>query len=164
MGATGCSVHNPFAIFTDSVHPMPIPSRWSPKYELGIPPIDQQHQSIFQLLDDLNGVLTRQDKDSMSFHLTLSLVRQWADRHFSSEETLMAVIEFPDIQEHKYLHHEFLRKMEEASFLIRQNGDFLAAVERLIDYIATWLDGHILVEDQEWAAYLKAHFVRRGSS
>lgn len=143
---------------------MPAPSLWSSKYELGIATIDHQHQSLFQLLDDLKSITIRQDQDSIHFHLTLSLFRQWADRHFASEETVMTIIGFSDAHEHSIQHQDFLRRIEDASFSIRQNGDFLAAVEKLADYVATWLDAHILIEDKKWATHLKTHFVRRDAA
>jgi hemerythrin-like metal-binding protein len=72
--------------------------------------------------------------------------------HFSREEQLMRVCDYPALPEHKASHDRFTASIHEYRKALRP-ADSEAKATALAEYLKEWLTIHILVED---AAYKKS--------
>ncbi len=90
--------------------------KWSAEYSVGVAKIDEQHQELFNLLNDLQESLTRgwnQEKVREIF----DLLEEHTLAHFSEEEKIMTLFNYSD-QDNHVLHHRDL--IEELDYLKKQ--------------------------------------------
>ena len=84
--------------------------QWAKKHSVNVAELDQQHQGLFDTVNQLNEALT-----SGEGHLVTDEILQrpvnYASTHFASEETLMAKFNFPGYTTHRAEHHAFAQRV-----------------------------------------------------
>ncbi|MBI4914136.1 MAG: hemerythrin family protein [Acidobacteria bacterium] len=127
--------------------------QWRPRYELGIPLIDEQHKRIFFLLSELmECVAGKRDRAQVS-QVLANVMRQTRE-HFHTEETLMVQMGFPALEGHQEQHKKLMHGLHglEVRF---QEGD--ASMAMLVTtFLGGWLRHHINEGDRAYAEFLKA--------
>ena len=127
---------------------------WDDKYQLGIEAIDQQHRQLFELIGEMNRLIAAH-AGAGEIQAVLKRFQRWAEIHFASEETLLAVTGYPGRDAHVIEHKAFLDTLEKNIKLIASRP--LAVTETKISrLLANWLQGHILENDREYLPHLKA--------
>ncbi|MBF0142312.1 MAG: bacteriohemerythrin [Magnetococcales bacterium] len=125
--------------------------RWQDSYLLGIPPIDHQHQHIFEIA---NGILAlyRAGSDKSALLPELKDLAEYARYHFAEEEALMARHGYLDLEHHKEEHRKLMTEiglyrmeLESGSGLIDPN------LER---FLTDWIVNHILETDKRYQPLL----------
>lgn len=133
-------------------------SAWNDKYLLGIAAIDQQHRQLFSLIADLNELVAAHAGAS-EIQAVLKRFQRWAEIHFASEETLLAVTGYPACAAHAQEHAVFLDTLEKNIRLMPSRP--LAITETDITKLLTnWLQAHILKNDREYLPHLLANIGR----
>lgn len=122
---------------------------WKKEYETGIAQIDQQHQKLFQLAEEIYTLL----KDEFyidKFDKIMALVEELKDYavfHFQTEESYMRSINYPKYFSHKVEHDDFIDKINNIDVhAIDQDQD--AYLLDLLDFIVDWISNHILKMDK----------------
>ena len=120
------------------------------KYMIGVEISDKHHRNLLDIINDLyDSLLKGLNKEIMSHHLKRLHVFTLA--HFKAEEELMASVNYPELLEHKNIHHEFVEKLSEFKKL---NG--LKPIGKdLISYLVKWLTEHMLGADKKYANFIK---------
>lgn len=124
---------------------------WKPKYELGVPPMDEQHRRLFFLLTQLRKSVEDRLPPAQVEQVLQSLIQQTAE-HLQAEEVLLLQAGYPGLEGHRVLHEELLSALHglEVRF---QEGD--AAMALLVSaFLGAWLGSHIALEDRAYAAFL----------
>lgn len=116
----------------------------------GIGEIDVQHFALFELIDRLEASVTRKDR-VMRVHEVLDDLDHWARVHFSVEESLMGVMEYPRVDEHRMMHRSFLTTLS-AKKAKALRGD---VVEIAAAWLRQWLEAHINVEDRHYVEFFR---------
>ncbi len=125
--------------------------QWKPRYELGIPFIDEQHKRIFFLLDQLQLASGQGRERSEIKAIFDGLIRQTSE-HFHTEETLMLQMGFDGLEAHREQHGRLMDGLYglEARF---RDGD--ASMALLVTaYLGSWLRHHIQEADRAYADLL----------
>jgi hemerythrin-like metal-binding protein len=131
---------------------------WNESYEIGVPVIDRQHKQLFALIDELQRQMENADESV----LVSDVIRRLADYthyHFSFEENLMELYEYPDIEHHKELHLYFREEMA-TLFTRHLEGDSSVTVhayKALIDWILNHVTSADAQADQHYATHIKSH-------
>ena len=96
--------------------------KWDPKYKIGIPAIDEQHETLVRRC--LN----------------------YAATHFQDEEKLMLASNFDGYKKHKKIHDDFTEKCKD----IYAGIDRLPASEaiKFAHFLYDWIHTHIAYEDR----------------
>ncbi len=126
--------------------------RWSEQLHIGDVMVDQQHQQLFQMLDELQHALVQclgQDLVGSSLKKLVTYTRQ----HFRDEEELMARINFPGREPHIKEHRKLLEQVDE-TYREYQEGETVLTAE-LIYFLQGWLRHHILEQDLRISEYLR---------
>ncbi|MBK7414323.1 MAG: hemerythrin family protein [Dechloromonas sp.] len=116
----------------------------------GIQEIDEQHETLFNILEKLQGVVEGGDNWSVVYFALSELV-QFARSHFVLEEALMRLHGYPDLEQHIAEHRAFsarLAQLEEQA--IRQDVSL-----HIIEFIKQWLMNHIGGSDQSYVPCLR---------
>ena len=125
---------------------------------LGIPEIDQQHDSIFHLFDRI-GALTADayrplDDDEVDRLLDiLSELRDLALEHFTTEEAYMTEADYPDLEGHATAHVHFMDDITRLEVEL-MNGSAIPTVT-IRTALMDWYAGHIVEMDQPFGEFYK---------
>lgn len=133
---------------------------WEKKLETGIESVDIQHKQLFKIGRDMEQLLRTQcigvtDKQLLDIVCEL---RDFTGYHFYAEESIMAEMKYPDMQQHIQFHKrcsEFITKIN----MPKLKANPTRELEVIRDEVATWIMMHVLGDDmkvaKEFLAYQK---------
>lgn len=125
---------------------------WDEAFSLGLPEIDDQHQSLFEIMNRLwSAIVTRGDGARML--AILGELEHYTQTHFTAEETFMRVIHYPDFNAHKTAHTSFIQRLA-AERQALETGRPLSL--DLLHFLKDWLVNHIQVMDRAYSEVHKA--------
>ena len=125
---------------------------WDPKYELGIKSIDDDHQKLVSMIDELLGALSQGKGRSMITPI-LKKLEDYTLFHFRREEFFLKCAKYPELEGHILEHRHFIDKIKEIKEKSLLN-DATVAVE-LMKFLQEWLINHIQVTDRKYEQLLK---------
>ena len=125
---------------------------WSDKYTVRNKELDEHHQCLFGIVNDLHkAIIDKRGKDEIR-HIVDRLI-EYTKSHFAAEERLMEACGYPHYQHHKAEHERLLRQVSELDRELCKSGD-VAACDVFAFLIKDWLIGHILKDDKGYAPFL----------
>ena len=130
----------------------PFSMDWSDRFALGIELIDQQHQVLFRLIDQLAKAIQNETSES-DLRAIFDKLREYTLTHFAAEEHLMRQHAYPADKEH----HENHRALEHSLLQLEvraKNGEPLVSLQAM-NFLRQWLYHHIDDVDRQFANYLK---------
>jgi hemerythrin len=131
---------------------------WSEKYSVGIKEIDEQHKTLFTLINRLRHAIIHVDLNKEGRAVCGSILDELVDYtriHFSLEQTLMHVGGYPEYEAHCKLHKNLVDEVEALQEKIASGK---AAINfELLQFLHNWLTKHILGEDMKYGMYFKKH-------
>ncbi len=118
-------------------------------YSIGIPEIDAQHRQLFECIDRLEAAGDEKQRE-LAVYYVMDELKDYVRVHFSVEEVVMRLFDYPDLEAHKAEHGAFVARLEalEESEL---REDVHAEAAR---FLREWLVNHIQGSDQRYADYL----------
>jgi hemerythrin-like metal-binding protein len=125
---------------------------WKDNYNVGISLIDDQHRKLVDIINHL-GFISSIGIGLPSLSGAIKELQNYAAIHFRTEEELMTQSIFPEIEEHKNKHIEFLETVHRYEKMLA-NGDFVFS-SSVLNFLLDWLFDHILNVDRELAGFLK---------
>lgn len=133
---------------------------WEKKLETGIESIDTQHKQLFKIGRDMEQLLQIQcigvtDKQLLDIVCEL---RDFTGYHFYAEESMMAEMKYPDMEQHIQFHKrcsDFITKID----MPKLKEDPMGQLKGIRDEVQTWIMMHVLGDDvrvaKEYLAYQK---------
>ena len=119
------------------------------KYKLGIEPSDKHHRNLINIVNDLFDALSKGAKSEVIENFVQRL-KVYSLAHFKAEEELMLKYKYPDLINHKIIHSEFIKKVEE--FSVKIGSEPIG--KEIITFLVTWLIDHILKDDKKYADFI----------
>jgi hemerythrin len=136
---------------------MPVASsafRWTEAYSVKIALLDQQHQKLFDTVNELDRALRTGEGNSVIDPVLGKLV-DYARVHFAEEESQKH--NFPGQYTHRTEHESFRRKIE--VFLGEHKAARPGVPVSLLFFVQAWLKHHVLKTDKQYSAFLNARGV-----
>lgn len=127
--------------------------KWDERYRLGFEMIDSQHQEIFRLFDQVSTRLETQDYHGMVDQI-VRFLDEYIVYHFSQEEEFQEFVGYPQVEEHRVFHQQFIAEFERYKQSLKGNGPPMNAI-RGLNMLADWLVEHIQKEDYRLVRYIK---------
>jgi hemerythrin-like metal-binding protein len=125
---------------------------WKDDYLVGFKLIDEQHQSLVKMTNELLEACNAGETASNSaFVKTIHGAVEYAQVHFFTEEKYMKLADYPELEEHKKEHKAFVDKVQSA---VSTFEDGKVCAEDLILFLKDWLIHHIAGTDKKYAPYL----------
>jgi hemerythrin-like metal-binding protein len=124
---------------------------WKEEYRLGVDTIDDQHQQLFKMVDDLLEVIDggshadykKKCADAVSF------LYDYTVKHFQFEEGYQASIGYKDIESHKLQHKRFIVTVDNfAKKMVGSEYD-INIVKAFSGSLVAWLNYHVGDTDQK---------------
>lgn len=118
---------------------------WSSDYQIGHETIDNEHQHLFFLAQELADAVNLGEDNKYVVMYALNQLLDYTETHFRNEEAFMRRHHFKNYQEHVERHSQLLLKVEELLNEFR-NGNPVMTRDILL-FIKNWLANHILHDD-----------------
>jgi len=127
---------------------------WDDKYKIGDENIDAQHKMLFDLLSVLvsqciDGSCAEMLQDTLDFLVNYTL------QHFSDEESLQNMYNFPGFKRHMRMHEEFKLLVGDLVQRFNENGSSRQLCDDVNKIIIRWLVDHILQEDRKIGQHIR---------
>ncbi len=128
-------------------------TEWLPEYTVGNSKMDYQHMLLLTICKEISELSKKQNTAFTShFHLVLNDLINYAKNHFSVEESLLNEINYPELDEQKREHAEYL---ETVTNLIEGAMAGKLDIEKLNEFAEAWWINHILTSDMKYKPYFK---------
>ena len=136
--------------------PDPDLSGFKDEYTIGIPELDEQHESFFTLLDNITRVApdlyTPLDDDEADELVdVLGELREFALLHFRTEEDCMEEVGYPDLDRQEEAHARFISDLTRMEAEV-MNGTAIPAI-KIRNFVHDWLRDHILELDSRFGEF-----------
>lgn len=126
---------------------------WQDSYSVGVPLIDNDHKLLVSLINQLDDAIKGgQGRDVVGS--VLNVLEEYTRGHFGREEILMRKAGYPDLPPHKREHEKLAAQVREIVARYAA-GDDSHIDDELLQFLKSWLTGHILGVDMKYAPYLK---------
>lgn len=135
---------------------MPLPA-WNDKYSVGVKSIDEQHNVLFDALNDLHAAMMKGQAKQMTEPLLQNLLT-YTREHFSAEKAMLMAAKYPAIPDHRARHRVFTDQIQD--YIERFQRGEVALNIQLLNFLRDWLSTHILVEDQAYRPWLAEKGIR----
>lgn len=124
---------------------------WKEEYSVGIRLIDDEHRELVELIDELESASRTLDNQATLRHVLAELQR-YVITHFTVEEELMRLYEFPGFEHHKKIHDAFRDKINTIAEHFSEGE--IEIVSPLMHLLKDWLTSHILTQDRQIGMHL----------
>lgn len=118
---------------------------WSDTYATGVARIDEEHQKLVGMLNDLEQAIQR-GQGSQLIGAVIDGLARYADTHFAYEEGCMQRLHCPTASANQQAHAGFRTMIAKARARLTGGGNALAA-QQVHRELCDWIVNHILRVD-----------------
>jgi hemerythrin-like metal-binding protein len=130
---------------------------WSDMLSVGVRAIDQQHQTLVGILNDLGDVVLGRD-DAWDESVVLSKLLAYTENHFAFEEGLMRRIGYVAQDAHEQEHRALFQQV--GDLMARAADGQHADPQELLMLLRDWLSSHIMGTDRALGQALNQRDIR----
>ena len=131
--------------------------KWSSEFALGIDTIDNDHKTLFSMVNDLKNVV---ENGGEGLRGIVDGLTQYYHGHFEREEYLMLEFNYPHYAEHAKQHRYFMRLIYAVRRIMSDQSDMLDT-GKFLQFLEQWLSNHIQTVDFKLGEYLKRGYVNK---
>lgn len=113
--------------------------------------LKHQHSKLDKTLSYFKTLIQQADKNAKYLRVFTKLQAETIE-HFSSEEQLMADVSYPNFEQHKKNHMEFISALADMHSELLTNKD--CSLAQLTHYIEQWFEQHNITDDIELEVFL----------
>ena len=125
---------------------------WNQSFETNIPEVDTQHRRLVEIINTLADGIGRSSMGDLQE--ILGQLKEYAQYHFRTEETIMDAAGYADLAEHRDEHLAFVDQLQLFDLDIILASEGLAW--DMYHFLSGWLTNHILVVDKKFSTSLSA--------
>ncbi len=133
------------------------PRAWDEAIGTGVESMDTEHRLQVSLVNALEE-LVRQSTDATLVSKTLAQLVDFTSVHFLSEELMMRLYAYPQLDAHTLEHGRLLDQVAEIRGKVEQ-ASFAEALQQ-IDALRVWITAHVKSMDQGFALWCARHGIR----
>jgi len=128
---------------------------WESKYCLKIKEIDEQHKKLINLANKLFNACTQgKDIAEEEFKNAIKEAVDYAKSHFKFEEELLSKYNYPEINEHRKEHEDFIKKIILEIKNFETGKKFVP--NSFARFLRDWTLEHIAISDKKFSFFLKS--------
>lgn len=130
---------------------------WNADFSVNVAEIDNQHQKLVGMINQLNDAMKqRKGKDVLG--AIINNLFAYTATHFETEEKYFTQLHYPDTDNHKELHRNFVKKVSE--FKNGHDGGQVALTVEVMRFLKDWLSSHIQGADRKYAPWFNERGLR----
>ncbi len=123
---------------------------WCDKYMLGLKEVDEQHEQLFNIVNQLHQAVVEGADQSVVGAILDDLI-EYTVEHFETEERLFLAQEYPRYEEHKKEHDLLTQQALEIQEKFRAKE--ITVTFELLDFLSDWLKNHTTDSDLKYAQF-----------
>lgn len=128
------------------------PEHWDISYDLGIFAIDEQHQELIAIAEDLAKKAVSKETTFEEIKIRFDALLGYTKYHLGMEEYVMQQSNFEGYDAHKAEHDKFVNDIQSLRLQLRQHNVSIA--ETAAQLLQVWLIKHIQVIDKSFVSFL----------
>lgn len=126
------------------------------EYVIGIPELDEQHETFFTMLDGITSAVSDlykplDDDEADALVDVLGDLRDYALDHFRTEEGYMKEVDYPGLDKQKQAHNRFITDVIRMEAEV-MNGTAIPAI-KIRNFMHDWYRDHILALDKPFSKF-----------
>ena len=125
---------------------------WRPSLSVGVELIDEQHKTWFEKAEKLFDEGKKGNAQEYIGEL-LDFLTDYTKMHFADEEKYMEEIEYPQYEEQKKAHSNFIMKLDELKNDYNSSGGNVTVIVSANRMVIDWLTRHISTMDKKIGEY-----------
>lgn len=125
---------------------------WSENFNVGIQEVDEQHQVLVSLLNQLHEAITEHRGKATSREI-LDRLAEYTRTHFLLEESLMRLTHYSGFDVHKQQHEDLIKQVQDLQHKLNDEG--VTITFELLQFLKGWLTTHINESDKRFGAHFK---------
>ncbi|MDR2516002.1 MAG: bacteriohemerythrin [Spirochaetaceae bacterium] len=134
--------------------------KWSPSFSVGIKLIDEQHQTLLNLTNDMFKHCVGEEKAEREyFERVIHGAVEYVKVHFATEEKIMLKTGFSGYTEHKKEHENFVLNVVEQ--IQAYNSGKRLVLNSFTRFLKEWILTHIAVSDKRYFEYFRKIATRK---
>lgn len=119
---------------------------WTEQLTLGHDEIDSQHTMLVDMINELHARL-QEGQARQGLCDTVQGLKAYTDYHFAEEERLMLRHGYPELENHRLAHLEFLEQVEAFTSAILQEK-YQETSTKVLAFLTSWFSRHIQRDDR----------------
>jgi hemerythrin len=127
---------------------------WSDDYLTGVREIDAQHRGFFEAAQALHDQILNCEGEH-GVEDAVAFLRNYAEKHFRTEESFMRAHGFRGLGAHQRLHAAFFENLDQLVEDLEVFGPSQQLADRALEVAQDWLLDHIMEEDMLYAAHVR---------
>lgn len=131
--------------------------KWRDQFYVGVEGIDVEHKN---LITCLNKLIVAQHMDKSIVLKLADEVLLYAKFHFLSEENLMCLLHYPDMNAHCQEHKTVIKTLENKRGHLDESLNYL---QDFVEYLVHWFIEHTQTTDRDLANYINTYKVDPGT-
>lgn len=124
---------------------------WQERLSIPFPSIDEEHQILFDLINEFYKSLSNNNKKEQILTL-FNQLKSYAQHHFNNEESLMLKFQYPKTEMHQTEHLLFIEKINE--FENRYKTEKLLLTFEMTNYLKEWITHHVDTIDRDYSDFI----------
>lgn len=127
---------------------------WKEDLRIGVEQIDNQHKELLGRIDNLFEACNK-GKGKEEVIKVIDYLGEYVVTHFSDEEDLQKKYAYPEYNNHKAMHTQFIKDFEVLKGSLNKDGVSPGLVIRMNKLLIDWLLNHIKKTDKELGAFIE---------
>jgi hemerythrin len=127
--------------------------QWNTQLSVGVQVIDQQHQKLVGMINDLDDAMRRGAGKTVVGKIVNEMV-DYTISHFQLEENYFKQFGYPDADSHKQEHARFIQKVQ--AFKAELQAGRIGLTIQVMGFLSDWLQNHIQGVDKKYGPFFNA--------
>jgi hemerythrin len=119
--------------------------------------IDDQHKKLFEIINDFYENISARSNNELILEL-VSGMKKYTSMHFNTEEKYMRQCSYPDYENHKKEHDDFISKVVDLEEKLKK-GTIILSFE-ITNFLKDWIKNHIQSTDKKYSDFFIKHGIK----
>ncbi len=129
---------------------------WSDSMSVGVAELDADHKLLVSLINQLHDSVGDVEEKA-TLGSVLNTLIDYTIYHFSREEKIMEVCNYPGLEKHIDMHRALTGRVSDIRDRFRNSHDGDVVGDDVLDFLKEWLNTHILKQDMEYRSYVSGN-------
>ena len=129
--------------------------KWDDTYSVYVEELNEQHKKLFDMINKFYEMLEKGESSTKVLTTTIGEMKKYALQHFTLEEHIMKLKNYPQLKNHQMRHKEFADKVIQLEDKLLKGSIIMPG--EIEKFLKDWLISHIKVEDKVYGNYYKSH-------